>query len=102
MKARSVVFVHTQKPFTIFGLPPVLMILSAIAAVVAFILAFFTIGVAYSVIAMLLTMMVCLVQSIRIAKTDPHVVGLFLRSLLFWRGRPERRLVAGDFSGAAK
>ena len=95
MKARSVVFTHAQKPFTIFGLPALLVMLSGVASMVLAILVAVIAGMPFGVLAMVLSMVICLGLCFRIAATDPHVESMFLQCLAFWRAVRERYLVVG-------
>lgn len=91
MKARSVVFTHVQWPFTIFGLPPALMIL----AVAVYGLAILLGGIALSMIAFALVLAVGLSVAYRLARRDRHIDSVALAVALFWKVSPRRWLLAG-------
>lgn len=97
MKARSVVFTHIQWPFTVFGLPPKLMILSLGAGAASYVLSILFEAIAISVIAFAVTIAASLALSYRLARSDRHVETLFLASLDFWRFSSRRWLLAGVF-----
>jgi len=94
MKARSVVFTHIQWPFDVFGLPPKLMALSLTAGLVAFVLCLVSGALPLSVIVMVLTDIVSLGLSYRLARKDKHIENVFLTSLTFWGFSPRRWLLA--------
>ncbi|EPY00175.1 hypothetical protein [Magnetospirillum fulvum] len=95
MKARSVVFTHVQWPFTIFGLPPALMILAVAPAVAVYGLAILLGGIALSMIAFALVLAVGLSVAYRLARRDRHIDSVALGVALFWNVSPRRWLLAG-------
>lgn len=102
MKARSVVLTHTQPPFKVFGLPPMLMVLSVVTAMVAFLTAVFLGLIAVSMIAFAATLGACLALSYRLARTDRHYQSLVLGCFGFWGIRSRRSLLAGNFDRRAR
>lgn len=95
MKARSVVFIHVQWPFTIFGLPPALMLLAVGPAGAVYGLAILLGGVALSMIAFALVLAAGLAAAYRLARRDRHVDSVALAVALFWKVSPRRWLLAG-------
>lgn len=102
MKARSVVFSHIQWPFTIFGLPPKLMVLSLAAGIVVYVLTVIFGAIPISMIAFAVTIAGGLVLSYRLGRTDRHIETVFLASLAFWRGTSRRWLLAGAAPGRSR
>jgi hypothetical protein len=98
MKARSVVFTHIQHPFTVFGLPPVMVAISLGAALVVFVLTIILGAIVISMIGFAVTLVAGLVLTYRLGRTDRHVESLFLTSLGFWGASPRRWLLAGSAS----
>lgn len=101
MKARSVVFTHTQFPDTIFGLPRLMTVL-AIAAAVLVMVTMFIVGIfvatgaiAFALLGFAATLTGGLALAWRAGRTDRHVETVFLASARFWRGASRRWLLAG-------
>lgn len=95
MKARSVVFTHLQWPFTVFGLPPKMMVISMTAGTLVFVLTIVLGVIALSMFGFFLTTAGGLVLSYRLARHDHHVESVFLASARFWRASSRRWLLAG-------
>ncbi|CCG42497.1 hypothetical protein [Magnetospirillum molischianum] len=95
MKARSVVFTHVQWPFTVFGLPPRLMVLAISPAALVYGLTILLGGVALSMIAFAVVLAVGLAFAYRLARRDRHVDSVALASAGFWGVSPRRWLLAG-------
>lgn len=101
MKARAVVFTHTQYPDTIFGLPRLMVVLvvgvSVLVLVVMFAVGIFVaqIAIALALIGFVVTLAAGLVLAWRVGRTDRHVESLYLTSAKFWRGTSRRWLLAG-------
>lgn len=102
MKARSVVFTHQQHPDTIFGLPPLMVILSICAAITVMVVLFilgifvFSAAIAFALIAFAVVLVAGLVLTYRVGRTDRHVESVYLTSARFWRSSPRRWLLAGS------
>lgn len=98
MKARSVVFTHIQAPWTIFGLPPK-MVLVGIAPAFTLYLLSIPLGLgAFSGIILLIGIVGGLAVVGKYGRDDPHIESVFLTSITFWKARPRRWLLAGDGS----
>lgn len=95
MKARAVIFTHVQRPFTILGLPPKMVMVAGFGAMTTWMIC---IMVGLAGIAMLVgaaIMVAELVVCYYLGKTDPHVETVFLFATQFWRSSSRRWLLAG-------
>jgi hypothetical protein len=97
MKARSVVFTHTQYPLAIFGLPPILAILSVAAGAVAFLATILAGAVPIAMFVLVLVAAPLLWKSHRKGQADRHVETVFLTALTFWGLSSRRWLLTGAF-----
>ncbi len=97
MKARSVVFTHTQYPVAIFGLPPILAILSVAAGAVAFLATILAGAVPVSMIVLVLVAAPLLWRSHRLGQADRHIESVFLTAIAFWGLSSRRWLLTGAF-----
>jgi hypothetical protein len=95
MKARSVVFTHLQWPFTLFGLPPRLMIMAVVPAVAVYGLSILVGAAALSMIGFAITLAAGLMASYRLARRDRHIDIVALACVRFWGRSPRRWLLAG-------
>ncbi len=95
MKARSFVFTHLQRPATLFGLPPRLMVLALALALFVYVVCILLRVPALMVPATVLSGAAGLAVAYTLGKRDPHVETAFLPSVRFWRSSPCRRLLAG-------
>lgn len=110
MKARSAVPIHIQEPFTLFGLPPILVIATLLASVAIFI-AFMILGIfsasaftAFGMVALAVTAIIGFTLSYLVSRHDPHVITVFMTARRFWgRGRSScRTLLAGAPSSRSR
>ncbi|OAN46164.1 hypothetical protein [Magnetospirillum moscoviense] len=97
MKARSVVFTHTQHPVAIFGMPPILAILSVAAGAVAFLVTILVGAVPISMIVLVLVTGPLLVKAHSKGQADRHIETVFLTALAFWGLSSRRWLLTGAF-----
>lgn len=95
MKARSVVFTHIQHPFTVFGLPPLMVVAATGAAMGVFVATMAAGAVAVSMIAFAATLAAGLMTAYRQGRRDRHVETVTLTALAFWGLSSRRRLLAG-------
>lgn len=103
MKARSAVPIYIQQPFTLLGLPPMLVIWTLCASIAVFI-AFMVLGVAIKpiftavgMLALALTAACGFGLSYLASRHDPHVMTVFTTTRRFWRrgNSPRRAMLAG-------
>lgn len=103
MKARSAVPIYIQQPFTLLGLPPMLVIWTLSAAIIAFI-AFMVMGIAITpiftaigMLALALTAALGFGLSYLVSRHDPHVMTVYTTTRRFWRrgNSPRRAMLAG-------
>lgn len=95
MKAMSVVLPQAQRPFTILGVPGPLAMLAlsagafggSLMVVMRLAPLFLPVGVAITVALWSYFWRRC--------RLDPHFDRVLLRTPRFWRGKPERTLIAG-------
>lgn len=97
MKARSVVFAHIQHPATIFGLPPLLSIISMTAGAVAYVLSVIAGAVPIALIVAALVTALGLFKTYRLGRIDRHVESVFLTAINFWGLSSHRGLLTGAF-----
>jgi len=95
MKARAVIFTHTQRPFTIFGLPPMLMSSAAFAAMLAWVICLILGYGNVAMLAMLASAIVTLAVCFYLARNDHHVESVFINTARFWGTNSQRTLLAG-------
>lgn len=97
MKARSVIFTHTQWPLAIFGMPPRLAALAVFSGMAVY-LACVVVGlIPVALIAAALCVGIGLAQAHRLGRTDRHVETVFLTTFAFWRLSSTRGLSTGAF-----
>lgn len=103
MKARSAVPIYIQQPFTLLGLPPILVIWTLLSAIAVFI-AFMVLGVAlkpiFTAVGMLALVLVSATGfglSYLVSRRDPHVMTVYTTTRRFWRrgSLPCRAMMAG-------
>lgn len=97
MKARSVVLTHIQWPFTVFGLPPKLMVMSVFGGMVAYVLTIVFGAIPLSVIAMGVVTAWGLLRAHRLGRADRHVETVFVAAFTFWGFSSRRWLLTGAF-----
>jgi len=97
MKARSVVFTHLQWPFSVFGLPPLMVAASVVAGIVVYILTIALGAIPISLIGFAITLAGGLALSYRLGRHDHHFESVFLASAAFWRASSRRWLLAGAY-----
>lgn len=102
MKARSVILSHIQYPFTIFGLPPKLMVISVFAGMVAYLITIVLGVIPLSVIALGAVAGYGLLWSHRLGRRDRHIESVFLATTAFWRFSSRRWLLTGAKAGVAR
>lgn len=101
MKARAVVFTHTQYPDTIFGLPRLMVVLAICASVLVLVVMFLVgifvaqLAIAFALIGFVVTLVAGLALAWRVGRSDRHAESLYLTSARFWRGTSRRWLLAG-------
>lgn len=95
MKARSVVFTHIQNPLTIFGLPPKMVVVGVAPAFLLYLLSI-PLGLGgLSGIILLVGIVGGLIVVAKYGRDDPHIESVFLTSIVFWKAKARRALLAG-------
>nr|CAM76820.1 membrane protein [Magnetospirillum gryphiswaldense MSR-1] len=97
MKARSVIFTHVQYPMTIFGLPPILTILSLAGGAVAYVVLVLAGAVPIALIGAAVVTVIGLVKTHRLGRTDRHIESAVLSTFKFWGFSSRRGLLTGAF-----
>lgn len=96
MKSNSTVYSLAQKPLTVFGLPPLLLVVTAASCALVFALL-----VVLDMLMLSLPLAVTLFVMVsaffyRRTRQDHHYVNTLLVPPRFWRGRKVRYLIAGN------
>lgn len=92
------VFTHIQAPWTIFGLPPKMVLAGLMPAFTLYLLSI-PLGLgAFSGMILLVGIVGGLIAVGKYGRDDPHIESVFLTSIVFWKARPRRWLLAGDGS----
>lgn len=97
MKARSVIFTHQQFPMTIFGIPPFMAGLSAVAGVVVYLLTVLLGLIPISLLTGALVAAIGLFRAYRLGRRDRHVESVALTAFTFWGFSSLRGLLTGAF-----
>ena len=95
MKSESFIFTNLHKPMTLFGVPPLLLILSTIIAMVVFVLLIVLQLIILSVPIAALCFLFMAFFFNRKTRKDHHFANTMFVPPTFWKGRKVRQLIAG-------
>ena len=95
MKSESFIFTNLHKPMTLFGVPPLLLVLSVIMAMVTFVLLIVLQLVIFSVPVAALCFLLMAFYFNRRTRQDHHFANALFVPSTFWKGRKVRQLIAG-------
>lgn len=96
MKAETVILTGVHRPPTILGVPPALLVVAVGTAAMAAGLMIMLDAAALSLVLGLTVLIGLWVVFYRWNRRDHHVVQVRFMAPAFWRGKPERRLIAGE------
>ncbi len=95
MKAASSLLVMSQRPLTIFGIPPTLLGLVGAAGALAAVPTILLDWIAAMLPVTVLSFGAMWLVFWRATRRDPHFDRLLFKPSVFWRGRERRSLLAG-------
>ncbi len=95
MKAESYIYTGLHKPMTLFGIPPMLLMMSTAVVSVSFAVLVSIKQVFLAIPISVILLVYLLMVSYRKTRQDHHFVYTLLVPSKFWRGRKVRHLIAG-------